>query len=491
MPTKHGGSMSKKRQHPLRVTLSGDDKTLRTSEDVAYAWVKLGSHEGWTRVHNPDEHREAPRLLVPKLFDRALASVLLDAEPSDLIGTDLAGAVLLMPTDPTPEPADELIQFRAARVARTPHVPNDVTLARASTAEILDLVSEHDLSLAARALHLRSLPAREELLTHLGHRRVAALLAAHPELPEELVWQAMRSKGFDPTQVAADGDDAVGLAGNPNLSQEGQDSVIRKLGELAIEGDQTAEAPLARAVASPSLPECTANWLAARYEELPRSARLALARNEAADWLWLRRTLDSDLDPEIALASRKVGEIGLTRALAFAEHPDPGVRAESGEDLLDAHWSWDDDNHLEVLRLIDDPLATGDWSLAPDRIDATTWGAYSVARQWAARGNRYPEAEKTLRRLVDLHNRSWGAVGKGQGDPALAARADGARTIAQLSPELRILDLDPGRTYTLEEARLAMVQATAARSHADLREETSSLVQAVLDGCAAESEEHR
>lgn len=479
--------MTKKRAHALRITL-GDDTQVRTSDDVVYAWSQLGRHEGWTRTHKPDEYSEAPRLLIPKTFDRGLANALLDSIPEDLKDSDLAGAILVFPWGDTPPELNDLRSLRQARIDGTDLPVNDVTLARISTAEILDLVSQHGLPVAARALQLRSLPIRDELLAHLGHQRVAELLAQHPELPEGIVWQAMRSRGFDPTQTEVPAESAVGLAGNPNLSQKDQDEVIRELTAEALAGKEVAIPSLARAVASPSLPETTATWLADQYSDLPRSARLSLASNRSADWLWLRRILDSDLDPEIALASRKVGEVGLTRSLAFTQHPDPAVRAAAGVNLAAPSWSWDNRDHLEVLRLIDDPLSTGEWSLEPAHMDPSDWGAYSVARQWAARTGDHPEAEKELRRLVDLHNRSWGAVGKGQGDPSLAARADGARAVATLTPELQLLGLDEGRTYTLEDARMCMVQATAARPHDDLRHSTSPMVDAVLDACAAEAE---
>lgn len=486
---KHGVTMRTKRPQALRITLPNDVQ-LRTSEDVAYAWVKLGSHEGWTRTNKPDEYQDEPRLLIPKTLDRGRASTLLNSEPKELRGADLSGAVLAFPDEEPLSDAEDLANFRLARVNRTQHTPNDVTLTRASVAEILDLVAAHDLGVAARALVLRSLQVREDLIARLGHERVAELLATHPELPEGVTWQAMRSRGFDPSQVQISADDAESLAGNPNLPQESQDVVIRRLTDAVLKNDPSSISLLARAVASPSIPEPSAAWLAKRYEDLPRAVRLALANNKSADWLWLRRTLDSDLDPEVALASRGVGELGLTRTLTFSEHPDPGVRAAAGANLPTATWSWDDDNHLEVLRLIDDPLATGTWSLEPPRVDPTTWGAYSVTRQWAARARKYPKAEKTLRRLVDLHNRSWGAVGKGQGDPALAARADGARVMARVTEELQLLELTPGKTYSVEEARCRMVMATAARPFEELRNESSDMVRAVLDACAAEADAH-
>ena len=477
--------MIKKRRHPLRITFPNGHQ-VRTSEDVAYAWVKLGDHQGWTRANNPNEYVDAPRLLIPKTFDRGLAAVLLDSTPQDLRDADLAGAILITPGEPPSPQVDELEQFRQARINKAPRTPNDVTLARASTSEILDLVADHGLSIAARALQLQSLPAREELLTHLGHSRVTELLANHPELPEEVVWQTMRSKGFDPTRAPSVKKDAVGLAGNPNLSQDDQDMVIRTLHKDVTAGDPTAVAPLTRAASSPSIPERTAAWLVEQRDELPREVRLALAKNQGAGWLWLRRILDSDLDPHVALASRDVGELGITRALTFAVHPDPGVRAAAGEDLPAAKWDWDNQKHQEILRSIDDPLAEGDWSLTPEALEPIMWGPYSVTRQWAARADQHPEAERELRRLVDLHNRSWGAVGKGQGDPALAARAAGARTLAKFTPELDHLGLDAGRTYTVEDARIAAVQATAARPMGELRNNSSPIVQAVLDACAAE-----
>lgn len=484
---KHGGTMRSKRQHALRVTLP-KGMQLRTSDDVVYAWVRLGSHKGWSRVTKPDEFREEPRLLVPATLDRALATALLDSDPQALDASDLSGAVLVMPGAAPAEAAQDLMALRVARINGTARTPNDATLTRASVAELLDLVAEHGLGSAARALQLRSLQVREELLARLGHQRVSELLATHPELPEEVIWQTMRSRGFDPAPEGVDDTDAVSLAGNPNLPQESQDVVIRKLSQDALAGDPSAPSLLARSLASPSIPEQTVAWLVrTHYEDLPRAARLALASNKSADWLWLRRTLDADLDPEVALASRQVGELSLTRNLSFSKHPDPGVRAAAGESLPEATWSWEDPQHVEVLSRIDDPLTPGTWSLEPDRVDPTTWGAYSVARQWAGRSGQHTAAEKKLRRLVDLHNRSWGAVGRGQGDPALAARADGARVMAQMTPELQLLGLTPGETYSLEEARLRMVMATAARDHADLRSETSPLVRAVLDACAAEA----
>lgn len=483
--------MNKPRTHALKLTLA-DGGCLRTSTDVAYAWVKLGAHEGWTRAPRPDEHRDAPRLLIPKTFDRQRSAALLDSTPRDLQSTDLEGALLVLPGDGSPAGKRELDAFREARIDHQPQAVNDVVLARASTAELLDLVSAHGISVAARALQLRSLPAREELLAHLGHSRVAELLAQHTELPEEVVWQTMRSRGFNPEgSVELSATDAAGLAGNPNLSAERQVWVVNQLlGKLA-DGSTDVEAPLSRAAAAPTLPEQAAMVLSNTYDRLPARVRLALANNSSATWLWLRRRLDGDTDPRVALASREVGEISAARSVVFTQHPDPEVRTAGGVNLPQVTWSWEDPNHQEVLRLVDDPFSTGHWSLEPESIPASDWGAHSVARQWAARTEQHPDAERELRRLVDLHNRSWGAVGRGQGDPARAARADAARAVATLTPAVQLLGLDPGRSYSLEDARLAAVQATAARTQEELVDDTSPVTRAVLDACAAEAEAHR
>lgn len=435
----------------------------------------------------PDDAADSPRLLIPKPFDQSLASKLLDRSPAELQSIDLAGAVLLLPDQPPPPEAADLRDFRDARVQKRPLPVNDVTLSRASTSELLDLVSVHGLHVAARALQLRSLPAREELVTHLGHQRVADLLSRHPELPERVVWQTMRSRGFSPGDMRIPPDDVVSLAGNPNLTQEQQVQVVDALLSACSEGDLTAEAPLARAAASESLPELAAEMLTVHVDSLPRRVRLALASNETADWLWLRKTLDAHIDPETALASSRVGELGVTRRAVLTNHPDPVVRAKFLGSVPDTVWDWSHPEHVEVLRLIDDPLAPAKWSLEPSEMDPTLWGAYSVSRQWAARSDRHQQAEAELRHLVDLHNRSWGAVGRGQGDPALAARAAAARAVAGTVPALKLLGLDEGRTYTVEDARLRAVQVTAARPWDELRSHLCLWIAPVLEACAAEA----
>lgn len=475
--------MKSTRTQPLKLTLH-DGTKVRTSDDVAYLWRTHGHHTGWSRTHRPDRHPQLPLLLIPKDFERERSRVLLDSEPADLRGANLAGAILITAEANHPEEIDQLNTLRNLRIAHEPVELNDVTIARATPEELKDLIGEHGLHVAARAFQLKSLPVREALISTLDPDDVATILADHPEIPAEIVAQTKRSAGYSPARVIPD--DLPALAGNPNLPGRAQSALVRLLTLPAIEGDEDAAAALRRTLASPTLPE-EAAWTVVQYNPLPRNVALALANNEHATWNWLRTILDGHTDPEVAIASRKVGEWTEARRARFAEHPDPEVRTCTGSPAAPAKFSWLNKQHLNVLQAVDDPISYTTWSQRPADVEPDEWGAYAVARQWAARADEFPEAEKMLRRAVNLHNRSWGALGQGNGDPQRAARAEAERVVALSDPQLRLPGLNPAETYSIEQARVKAVQATAAMGRPAPGADLDPITAAVLTACAAEA----
>lgn len=477
--------MSSTRKQPLKLNLPHDVK-VRTTDDVAYQWRTYGQHTGWSRTFRPDRQPQLPTLLIPKDFERELASALLNSEPKDLAGTDLAGAIYLAGNKDHPHTIDQLQELRNRRIAGEGIDNNDVSLSRAHPEEIKALYEEsRDATILARAFRLKSLPARDRLIELLDKDVVTQVLNNHPELPAEITSQIKRSPGYAPLRVVPD--DLPTLAGNPNLPSRAQTALVNLLLVASLDGDKESETALSRALSAGTLPEDAA-WIAIQYNPLPRTAALALAKNKDADWNWLRTALDAHPEPDVALASLEVGERTTARIARLANHPDPVVRSRVESHEEPGTWSWFNKKHLTVLQAIDDPITYLDWTQQPEDIEPDTWGAYSVSRHWVARAGEFPEAEKLLRRAVNLHNRSWGALGEGSGDPQKAARSEAERVVALSDPQLRLLGMNPAQKYTVDEARVLAVQATAARGIPDPSKEQDPITEAVLAACACEAD---
>lgn len=491
------GDMSRKtktRADSVRVTLP-TGQPLRTSQDTAYAWVSRAGTTGWTRINTDRPHQDAYRLLIPKRYNRSLAAAALDATPH-VLETELPVGLVLLPPAGTHESVDLLVKFREAGKAHS--IPDTVNaspvrewpffLARASTQDVLTLISQHDLNLAAIAISLRSIPAMEDLLQRLGHVRVQKMLDSC-DLNEELTWKIMRSPAYDPVGLHTDRQ-LIGAAGNPRMLPGDQARAIRVLVRRHREGDEMVEAPLTRILASEGLAAEAAEVAASHLEELPVRSVMALANNTSATWPWLRRQLDVFPDPEVVLASLRIGELSRSRRALATHNLDPIVRRDILDQVTDAAWCADDPKANRVLSMLSHNVAAHPWTVRSPLVDPEDWGVASVARQWAARAADFPEAEKLLRRAVDLHNSGWGAAKPGQSDPDKAASSETARMLSRFDPVLEFLELDHvGQSISLEQARVEAVRAAVAHEAMGqgVNEAVEPLMDAALAGVAAEA----
>lgn len=490
--------MSRRRRTTTR--LPDLDQPLVTTRDTLYEWSRHTSYEGWAKVARFSSSTN-PKLMVPHGYSRDLARAALDARAEELEEHLPAGVVLILPGKHS-RSLDLLVDLQVARKqhavpalfkrARSEDWP--FFLARLPTSAVLELAADHGLHVVSAALTLKSLEQREDLLGRLGHHRIEQMLKVC-QLPEEVYWQVLRSSAFDPDGMADPGT-LVGAAGNPRLSSTQQVAVVETL--LDQLGEQDAflvEPPLTRLVSSSGFAEAAALKLTPVLSLLPRKTVLSLAENPVVTWLWLRDKLDTFPDPDVALHSMKVGGMTDRRRSVFEGSQDPVVRAAVGQPLTMAQWDPSDMYFRSIVNRAVNGDRSADWSVESPFVPSDEWGIHSVARQWLARADRYQMAERTLRRVMDLHNRSWGRAGSSLGDPAKAAKADNARALTQFDRVYAFLSIETvGEPVTLEQVRMEAVRMVCIV--ADEAEDgkvavedphVQALVDAVLDSAACEA----
>lgn len=404
------------RKHaPLTIPVPGAE-SFKTADDVAYVWTMLGEVEGWSRTRRPDKHPGEPLLLIPKRASQQLFEAALAQAPDEHLSNHVPGVVLLLGAT-----APGLAVVRRLREARKAGQVSDLYSV---------LVSEAD----KLAVTLRLTPA--ELLLLAQDQGLNVIRDAIPHLS--------RGAARVVRQALPDGEQAMGLAD--------------LLYALVVEGDQAVIPALKQELAKPDVDEA----LVAKYVgSLPESLLLTAARNEALTGDEIRGWLDQRSSAEVAFTSASVGELTPERQARFAQHRDPAVHARLGGVPLEVP-AVETSVVDAVLARVDDPLDVGPWPLEPDELAPDEWGAHTIARYWDALGPQHPAAEKQLRRLTDLHNRSWAKVGQGEPDPAKIAQADAARVAAHADPLWSALDLPIGESVTLDDVRRHVVLAVAA-----------------------------
>lgn len=440
---------------------------LKTADDVVFVWKAVGDLSGWSRVTQAGavDVGAVEVLLVPKRANPALTAAALDTHV-DAFAEGFQDYPVLFANNP--EDWDFLAGLRRARVDRdliqfysAASVPErKALLVRLSVAEILVLVQTFGLDVAVDALRWSSLPAREALLRGLGRRRVALLVNGEFELPVELSLQIMRSDAFDASGVVVTAESAAGVAGNATVQTGQQVTVVDALIRAYVDGDEQVVTPLSRALGSAGLAAEAARVAVREVASLPHRALMALASNQAADWLWLRQVLDGHDDPVVAEASAGVGELSPVRLAVLRKHSDPVVRKKFTGEMID-YSGVDAGLVADLLFDVDDPFSDRVWSFRPGHVDDLDHGSYVVSRYWAAIVDDFGDAEADLRELVSLHNRAWGQVGAGTGDPVKAAKMRSAQAASRFNSILPRLGFEPGVSVNVDEARLAVVQAVA------------------------------